>query len=174
MTLPVSLTLPAGDSAPVTLTVTIPESALDGDADTAHLLAISQGDTAKRMSFQVTTTAYDYDVRLIASPDHKLGFPGETVTYTVLVYNNGAYSDSYDLSVDPGVWQISPILTSVGPIDPGESLPLTVGVLIPDGEPSVNQDSVTITAVSQARPVHTDSVILVTSFERLFIPLILK
>jgi len=54
--LPENLTLPAGASGPITITVTIPEDTPDAASDTAVIWVASQGDTSQVRSLQVTTS----------------------------------------------------------------------------------------------------------------------
>lgn len=62
---------------------------------------------------------------LITAPDHQRGPAGELVTYTIQVYNIGAYENVYDLFLSYGVWQV-------------KRIPSSIGLLLPGGQPAVD------------------------------------
>ncbi len=57
--------------------------------------------------------------------------PGETVTHTLAVTNEGTVSDTYDISLTPGDWPATLLDTQVGPLGPGLAGQARVRVEIP-------------------------------------------
>jgi uncharacterized repeat protein (TIGR01451 family) len=84
--------LAAGESEDVTIEVEIPFSAHGGDQDVATVSATSRGDPAQSASATLTTTVTDQPVVLVVAKTADPGDvvdPGDPVTYTITVSNDG-------------------------------------------------------------------------------------
>jgi len=91
-------------------------------------------------------------VSVSISPDNQDGEPGGTLTYTVTVTNNGDITDTYDLSAsDTEVWGLSLSQDTVT-LDSGENGSIILTVSIPGTAEMGTEDTVTVTATSQADP----------------------
>ena len=97
-----------------------------------------------------TTGVVEYKVSVSISPNSRSGSPGDDVTFTVTVKNEGVLDDSYSLTVtDTAGWSPS-ISPSTLTLDAGASGTTTVTVTIPSGAADGATDSITVTATSQA------------------------
>jgi hypothetical protein len=175
LSIPPSLTLPAGSTQTLPVQVSIPAGAADGDSDTAVIAVRSAGDTSRVFSGTLTTTAYNYGVRLEADVTSQSGRQGETVQYDIRVYNNGAFVDSIDLTVSGSQWPVVTIpagITTTGALQPGEYLPVSLRVQIPLNADLGAADAVEFKAASHFDPARIDSLTLTTALmlTRLYLP----
>jgi uncharacterized repeat protein (TIGR01451 family) len=101
-TLPASVgPLAAGESEEVTVAVEIPFSAHGGDQDVATVSATSRGDPKKSASAALTTTVAEQPVVLVVAKTADPGDvvdPGDLITYTITVSNDGHDRVVVDLS----------------------------------------------------------------------------
>jgi uncharacterized membrane protein len=100
---------------------------------------------------------------LIPPSDSRTDNPGQTVTYTLEVHNDGNITDTYDLTTTLATWPITLSTTTVGPIAPWSNESLWVYVTIPGGAANGAQDVVTVTATSQGAPGMSDYSVLTTT-----------
>jgi len=99
-----------------------------------------------RVSYKVV----ERKVSVSISPNSKNGSPGDDVTFTVTVTNEGALDDSYSLTVtDTADWSPS-ISPSTLTLDADASDTATLTVTIPSGAADDATDTITVTATSQA------------------------
>ena len=97
-----------------------------------------------------TTEVVERRVSVSVSPNSRSGSPGETLTFTVTVRNEGVLVDSYSLIItDTAGWSPS-ISPSTLWLDAGASGTATLTVTIPSGAEDGATDSITVTATSQA------------------------
>ncbi|TKJ25838.1 MAG: hypothetical protein CEE41_03465 [Hadesarchaea archaeon B3_Hades] len=97
-------------------------------------------------------TVPTYLVSVSISPYSQDGAPGDTLSYTVTVKNEGDTVESYDLGAsDTEVWSLSLSQNTVT-LDPDESTSVTLTVSIPGTAEAGTNDTVTVTATSQADP----------------------
>jgi len=172
--------LAAGETADVTVTVSIPAGAANGATDTAVITATSQGNTAISDSSTLTTTANIatvYGVSITPATDAKSGTPGAEVIYTLTVENTGNAADSFDLTAD-AVWGTIIAPSSVGPLAAGATTDITVTVSIPMGAANGAVDIATITATSQGNTAISDNSVLTTTtvipHRFIYLPIILR
>jgi subtilisin family serine protease len=93
------------------------------------------------------------------------GAPGLTVTHQVQLQNTGSAGDSYNLQatvVDGQSWSVRFSRNKIDSLQPGESVTVTVEVMIPDGAHIGDFQSTEITAISQGSEELQASMLLVT------------
>jgi carboxypeptidase T len=166
----------AGDSAQLLISITIPPEAMDGEADTATVTVTSQGnDTVSDDSQLTTTAAYVYDLLVSVDIDTRTAYASDTwVTYVLTLTNPGAYTDTYDIDGN-SAWEVS-YDTPVGPLAPGESVLVNVGVHIPAfTRPGATTDAV-LTFSSQGDPTKAQDITLhtLTYWLNTFVPMLHK
>jgi hypothetical protein len=170
--LPPETTLLEGESTTVTVTVSIPPGAADEQTDTFTLHAISRGDTSRLSQAQVTTSAYDYGVRISADEIIKDVKAGDLVTFTLEILNNGAYLDSIDLELFGYSWITTIESKTIENLPPGDSVTLLLEVDVPMSAVLGDNDAVLVTAYSRTRPSRSDDITLTTRLPlyKLFLP----
>jgi uncharacterized membrane protein/subtilisin family serine protease len=125
-----SVELAAGDTADVSVMVTVPTDAMAGDMDVATITATSQRDNMVMDDSMLTTTANAVYGAVLA-PDTQDGYgdPGAMVEYTVTLTNTGNDMDTFALTYK-GDWEATLPVTSTE-LDSGESLDFVVQVMVP-------------------------------------------
>ena len=153
--------LPAGGGhSHAMVTVQIPIDAPDKSTDTAQVTVVSRGDPDRSAISTFTTTARAYGVQAIALTGAQSGEPGTALTYPVRIKNTGGYADSFSLSTSGNTWPVELSSTSVGPLQPEQSMVITATVTIPAGASAGDTDQATVQAVSAGDPTKTAQVVL--------------
>ncbi len=138
----------SGASVNVTLSVIVPSDAEDGDEDAITVTATSQADSTVSASDTCTAKAgiVVEKVKVTISPTSKDGSPGDDVTYSVTVKNEGTSTDTFSLqATDTAGW--SPrISLSTLTLDAEASGTATVTVTIPDDAAAGASTTITVTA----------------------------
>jgi hypothetical protein len=178
-----SITLPetvgplgAGESAMISVSVTIPPDAGAGDMDVAIVTAASIGNSAEADSSTLTTTANPvYNLELEPGDTALSGMPGEAVTFSVQISNQGNISDTYDLDCLDEEWPMDMPVTQVT-LAVGESADVVLTVHIPVQAMPGQRDAMTFTAVSQGDPAEAQSAELTTTVtgNLLYLPVIVR
>lgn len=140
-------------SAPVTVTVTIPGTALAGDMNVATVTAASGTDETVFETAVNTTTVLGPPptYRVLIEPDREdNGVPGQTLTYTHTLTNLGQDTDDINLSANSGSWVTGIEPNAISGLAAGASVPVTVTVMIPPSAVAGDEDMAVITAVSQS------------------------
>ena len=148
----------------VQVDVTVDPGAAAGANDTVDVTFTSQGDPTKAATSTLTTNANTvYGVALTVQPPGAAlqGIPGETVTYTLRVTNNGNAADTFNLAPSGNVWTTT-VPSPVGPLAMGATQDIDVVVTIPLTALPGDDDTATVTATSQGNPSESDSVDLTT------------
>ncbi len=157
------VTLGAGGSQVLTVTVLIPPAAAVLASDQVSIQATSQHDSSKQDTAVLTTTAVAapvYGVTL--SADQSLSGPaGGQVIYTLTVTNSGNVVDSFDLLPTGNSWTTT-LSSQVVTLGAGGSQELTVTVLIPPAAAVLASDQVSIQATSQHDSSKQDTAVLTT------------
>ncbi|MBX3056097.1 MAG: hypothetical protein KF770_06445 [Anaerolineae bacterium] len=176
-----SISLDAGAVGTFTAEVSVPGNAAAGDVGLSLVTATSQSDGSVSDDAFLTTTATELrDVTLSADPDALSGEPGAVVTYTVHITNTGNAADSFTLGMSGNAWMthVEPLTVTLAA---GEGTAVQVTVHIPGDAANGDDDTVTITAVSDNDPSATASVDLTTTASvpvepgyTIYLPIILK
>ncbi len=175
--LPSPVTLGAGMSTTVQLTMTPPENALYGDVDETVVTVSS--DTSPGVTAVVTeSTSVNLmvGVSLAAAPPQS-GEPGQVVSYSHQLRNSGNYTDSFTVTVLSSLgWQTAvntPIL-----LGPGEAIDLLLAVTVPLDAADGQVDSSTVTVTSAADSQKQSSAVDVTTVSvtdyQVFLPAIMR
>ena len=156
---PVTVTLDVGASAPLSVTVTVPEATVPGVADGFVLHATGTATVAHSM---VTTTAVlSYGVALAVDPVQGQALAGMTVTYTLWITNTGGAKDTFDLEMDGNMW-LTALPKEVGPLAAKAGTLVPLVVVVPASATVGTRDMLTVTAISQAAPAHAAVLTLTT------------
>ena len=152
-------------TAPFQVSVTVPGTAVGSTFDRATITAQSvTSPTVSDTSAFTTTAIPTYAMHQDPASAGLTAAPGDTVTYTLIVYNDGNVTDTYDLTHTFATWPTSLSTTTAGPVAPWSSESFQVYVAIPDTVPDGEQDVVTVMAKSQGAPaLSADSVLTTTA-----------
>jgi uncharacterized membrane protein len=152
---PTSLTVPAGENRTATLSVTVPDNAINFSEDNMTVTATGTGVSGSGSCIAQVTTFRGVSVSI--SPGYKSGPNGATLTYTVTVKNTGNVSDNYSLTVaDNAGWSPSVLPTTLN-LSAGSSGNATLSVTVPDNEANLAQDNITVTATSKGNAAVFDN-----------------
>ena len=103
------------------------------------------------------------DPRVTKSADPSSGFPGDKITFTITVHNDGTVPAT-DVSVEdsiPGVFSIDGANTSQGTVDvSGQTVRATIGTIAPGGSVSIR---ISTTIRADAQPGQVDNVAVMTN-----------
>jgi uncharacterized membrane protein len=144
-----SLTLEEGESGEVSVWVTVEPGALAGEEDTVTVSATSQGDPLQvGVSILTTTANAVYGVEMNPEVESQSGNPGQVVTYTLTVTNQGNMADTFDLSYMGNTWEVALSTESLN-LGVGESKAVLVWVTIAPDALAGEEDAVTVEATSQ-------------------------
>ena len=165
----------AGETADVTVSVTIPLDALMGAEDTVGVTFISQGDPTVTATATLTTRNYVYGVEVAPTSDEQSGQPGETLIYTLTVTNTGEAGDMFTITVDGNLWVTSAPATSVW-LESGVTEDIQVTVTIPlDALPgAVDVAEVSFTSMQYAEVTVSATLTSRTPFLIQTLPLVFK
>ncbi|MFH2049967.1 MAG: S8 family serine peptidase [bacterium] len=101
--------------------------------------------------------SYNMEMKPIAALS--IGFSGDTAAFSLTIFNKGANSDDYFLSDSSGTWDLlfydatgTSVITSTGPVLPGDSVEIIEKVAIPPGIILNQRDSTDVFAVSTYSP----------------------
>jgi hypothetical protein len=173
---PDEISLGAGSSALVSVFVTIPADASDGESDMVTVTATSLTDETATDSSELTTTsmlAGEFGVELTPVVDALSGAPGVRVEYSLTLVNTGSVTDTFNLTFTDNTWNVHLPETSIT-AGAGESTTVIVHVDVPLDAMDGASDMVTVTATSITDVTATDSSVLTTtaSWNKTFIPFI--
>ncbi len=160
---PTTLTdLAPGDTAEVSVTVTIPAGAGSGEFDDVGITVTSGGDPTVSAGAVLTTTANQVaGVTLTPETAAGSGLPGTSHTYTLTVENTGNAADVFDVAVE-SIWTSTPSVTEIT-LAAGFTGNFDVVVTIPAGALAGAADTATVTVTSQADDTAADSAALTTT-----------
>ncbi len=143
------------------VSVNIPADANNGESDTAMVTATSQFDPGISAVSNLTTTANFYALTLTPATSEGSGDPGAQVAYVLHLTNSGNTTDTFDLN-STSLWTVT-LPASVGPLQPGDSMDISVYVDVPLDAVPGDFDTATISAVSQGNSSATASSTVTTS-----------
>lgn len=166
-TLPADVTLAAGASQPVTVSVTLPADA--AVSDSATVTATSAADAGKTASVTLTTDVLLYNLTLSAAQTTGSVKPGASLEYTLTLTNTGNTEDTFWFDASGNLWNVS--LPASFTLAAGASQQVIITVTPPAG--AAGSDTVNITAASLGEPLHTAAVSLTTSMNyTVFMPVL--
>jgi uncharacterized repeat protein (TIGR02543 family) len=143
------VTVPAGESATIILTVAIPVDAAAGVVGVTSVTAVSQADSnASDTATNTTTVNPVYD--LLLTPDNVgNGNPGQVIAYSHTLTNLANTTDTFTVTASSSAGFV-PVLTPATPITlaAGDSITINLTVAIPPGAISGTVDVTSVTAVS--------------------------
>lgn len=148
-----------GETAAVTVTVTIPGGAGNGQIDRAMVSVQSLNDPATADSAIDTTIVQLADNGALLEPDNTgAGEPGNTITYTHTLTNVSGAAQTFLLQGQSSWdWPVSVTPDRVDNLADGAAQTIVVTVAIPDTAVSGTEDFTSITAVAVGNPGITAS-----------------
>ena len=160
--------------ADVTVSVTVPPSALAGERDVVTVTVTSQGDGLTSDSGVLTTTANAVYGVLLAPETAALGGDlNSTVTYTLQVSNTGNITDTYSLSRLSAGWPTAFSPSGVFPLGPGGWRNVEVYVTTPVTGTRGEQDMATI-QVAGTGVSDTSTLTTTAAPYRVYLPLVVR
>jgi len=174
-----TVTVAAGESTAVHVTVHIPAGAAGNTHDAVQVTATSQAAPSQHDAATLTTYVSPlYGVELAAVDDTLSGQGGTTVMYTLIITNTGNVTDTFTLSASGNApaWVVQLPVTNVV-LGAGEAITVTVHVTIPSSAAVGDHDTVTITATgsgSATAQVHLTTTATAPALRRLFLPIVWK
>ena len=177
-----TITLAAGASGIVAVTVDVPAEAQDGEQDSVVVDVTSQGDDTQTAATTLTTQAGAVYAVSVTGTGTLTGEVGTTVTHTVTITNDGNASDTFEVSAGTAAWPTALGQTSIT-LAAGESGTVQVVVTIPATADDGQMDSVVVSVTSQGDDTQTAAVTLTTVAEvtevepplpTIYLPLIMR
>ena len=162
---PSPVTLAAGQSRVLTVTVFIPPSALPGQGNITTVSARSTLDPDVFATATDTTTVSEPAANgVLIAPDNSLAtLAGETVYYYHTVTNTGTVADTYNLTaVSSEGWDVTVAPTSLS-LAAGASQQIEVQVVVPLAALPGTVDTTTVTATSTGDGTVADSAVNTTT-----------
>jgi len=152
-----------GVAAAFQVSVTVPATAVGATFDQASITARSVASTTVSDASVFTTTSIArYNMHVEPASASLVDEPGETVTYTLVVYNDGNITDTYDVGHTLAAWPVSLSTATVGPVGPWSNESFQAYVTIPGGALHGASAVVTVTATSKGAPSLSDDSVLTT------------
>ncbi len=162
VTLPAPVSLGAGETAQVTVGVTIPANTPANASNVTIVTATSSGNGDVSASATLTTIAATVNGVLLHPPTAaQMGLPGSAVSYTLTITNTGNSDETFDLQLSGNEWPTTAPLSIT--LATQESSTFVVTVSIPVETPGNETDSVVATAVGQTDPTSTAQSTLTTT-----------
>jgi uncharacterized membrane protein len=159
-----TLMLGPGETADITVEVTVPADAMGGEMDMVTVTAVSDNDPGAMSTAELTTTANAvHGMEMMAHDTALSGLPGETVHYMLTLTNTGNVVDTFTLSDSGHDWDTT--YPADVTLDPGEGIDVVVSVTIPANAEDGDSDTVQVTVTSTGDPAVWMAVSLTTSAE---------
>ncbi|MEA3310229.1 MAG: CARDB domain-containing protein, partial [Chloroflexota bacterium] len=171
--------LPAGVSAPVTVTVTVPAGTLSGTSATAWITATSENDLAANASVvDVTTVQLVREFTLSAGMSQN-AIAGDLVSYVHQVTNSGNYTDTFSAALtSTQVWTVT-VAPEILSLAAGATAQLTLSVQAPEDALTDTVEETALTVSTQSLPVLSKTVTDTTTIVEaptwtVYLPLIMR
>ncbi|HUS16931.1 MAG TPA: S-layer homology domain-containing protein, partial [Chloroflexia bacterium] len=139
--------LPAGASAPFTVTVNVPSGAAASQPDVTSL-TVALDDPSVPLSETVhLTTAPGAEFAPLALT--RIGVAGATLSYTSTLRNRTNQATNFQVTSGGNTWPATVMPSNTGPIPPAGSAVITVSLMIPANAQPGESDTVQVTATGQ-------------------------
>ena len=155
--------VPAGGWGVITVTAQVSPSLSGGGAlpNTASIATTTPERDYTNNSADASNIVVYYDVDLQPDAASLTDSPGNTVTYTLTLYNTGNADDTYTLSKAGNSWTTN-LPATVGVLAGGNAQ-FQMTVQIPSGASNGDHDTVTVTAISQGDLTKSDTSVFTTT-----------
>lgn len=170
---------PLAQQATLTYQVTVDDGATPG-VYTNTVTSTTDNPGSKVETTSASVTVPTYAVSLTPATQTMSAYPGDEVTYTLTLHNQGASTDSFTIQVVGNSWTAT-APASLGPLAPGDSDTFNVVVTIPMSAQDGDMDTAAVLVYSQGAtqpldvsPVATAEITTVAKWYKLFAPLILN
>ena len=104
-----------------------------------------------------------YDVNMTPGASGQSANVGATANYNLTVQNTGDHPDTFDISIGLTDWTTTASTMTVGPLNPGQTAPVSIMVQVPAGAIDNDQDVAVVTATSRGDTAKTDVTTLTTT-----------
>lgn len=177
-TIPTLIGMQAGETKPITVTVSIPTGLAGGEMDTVTIKVVTRSNRSMFDLIPIVTTAIGgtavYGVELNTTFSEKNALVGEMVTYEVTIHNSGNRADTFDIAVSGSAW-VSDYPLTTGLIQPDASETVTITMMVPNAAPPGSVDGALVTVTSQSDGSKSDQVTLTTTaLGKIMLPMIIN
>ncbi|MFZ0547255.1 MAG: hypothetical protein WAM60_17540 [Candidatus Promineifilaceae bacterium] len=161
----------SGMTATVQVQVDIPNTPNTSDSFTITATSVNSP-TVSASAVGTTNAVVNPAVDATTPDDSQSGSPGDVLTYTVNVTNNGDYTDTFAVDLSGNVWPTTASTNSVGPLAAGDSASIEIYVTVGTS----GSDSVTVTLISGLDTNVSDSVTLTSVVDTfmVYLPAVFK
>ena len=161
--------LAVGESAALTVQVTIPQDAAGGGSDALTVTLASEVDSTQSDSALLTTTANHMYGLALAGSQALNGDPGDVAVYTLRLTNTGNTTDTFDLGFEGNIWPVNLPVTQIE-LGGAQGVDVSVEVSIPAEAAAGASDAVLATAVSQTDGTKSANLLLTTTANYVYRP----
>jgi uncharacterized membrane protein len=159
---PENIGVSAIENGQATLKVTIPENAVACTRDNITITVTSWKDNTVKDNASCTAHAGYVDLEVSISPKYQNGFPGGTISYSVLVTNTGTVLENFELvevTSDNENWVKNYFTTTTYKnILPGDSEDRTLEVTVPSDAAHCTTDNITIRWKATHQPYENENI----------------
>ena len=171
--------LPAGASAPVTVTVAVPAGTLSGTVATALITATSENDLAVWDTVMDVTTVNLVRGFSLSAGMMQNAVAGELVTYLHQVTNNGNYTDTFLAEVVSTQGWTATVAPEMLSLAAGLTDAITLSLLVPDTAATNTVEGTVLTLTTQSLPVLLETVTDTTTIVEapawsIYLPLVMR
>nr|WP_290670346.1 S8 family serine peptidase [Ardenticatena sp.] len=168
---------PLAQPATLTYQVTVDDGVASGTY-TNTVTSTTDNPGSKATSTNASVTVPQYAVSLTPASQSMSAYAGNTVTYTLTLQNQGAFTDTFTVQVVGNSWMTT-APASIGPLAPGASNTFNVVVTVPMSAQDGEMDTASVLVYSQGAtqpldvsPVTTADIMTQAKWRKLFAPLV--
>jgi carboxypeptidase T len=156
-----------GDSATISVTVSIPDQAPGGQLMPVSLLiSMTEDPTAVITTTFTTTVVAIYQLEAWLNQSELTALPGEILTYTAWITNTGLQPANFILDLSGNSWETQLSNERVEDVLPGATFSATVTVTIPEGAYAGEVDTTSLNISIQEDPAQSTVLTLTTKAEK--------